>query len=143
MSTNFEIRKEKCPWIIKETIASACSASDAGGIFSILTDGITDKNVVEEDAIYITFIADGMSKICYLSITSVKNGNTKIVCDLSKQPSNTLQKSFCYVPRDSLVTIYKSFIRPQLDYVDVICDKVKNEALSNQIDSAQYNGFLQ
>ena len=84
-----------------------------------------------------------MSKIRYLSITSVKNGNTKVVCDLSKQPSNTLQKSFCYVPRDSLVTIYKSFIRPQLDYVDVVCDKVKNEALSNQIDSAQYNGFLQ
>ena len=43
------------------------------------------------------------------------------------------------MPRDSLVTIYKSFIRPHLDYVDVIFDKTSNATFSNQIESAQYN----
>ena len=46
------------------------------------------------------------------------------------------------MPRDSLVTIYKSFIRPHLDYADVIFDKPSNAAFSNRIESAQYNAAL-
>ena len=44
--------------------------------------------------------------------------------------------------RDSLVTIYKYFIRPHLDYEDVIFDKPSNASLSNGIESAQYNAAL-
>ena len=46
------------------------------------------------------------------------------------------------MPRDSLVTIYKSFIRPHLDYAGVIFDKSSNATFSNRIESAQYNAAL-
>ena len=39
---------------------------------------------------------------------------------------STLRKLYHYMSCDSLVTIYKSFIRPHLDYADVIFDKPSN-----------------
>ena len=45
--------------------------------------------------------------------------------------------------RDSLVTIYKSFRRLQLDYADVTFDKPSNAALSNRIESDRYNAALE
>ena len=56
--------------------------------------------------------------------------------------TSTLKKLYHYMPRDSLVTIYKSFIRPHLDYADVIFDKPSNATFSNRIESAQYNAAL-
>ena len=55
---------------------------------------------------------------------------------------STLRKLYHYMPRDSLVTIYKSFIRPHLDYADVIFDKPSNATFSNRIELAQYNVAL-
>ena len=46
------------------------------------------------------------------------------------------------LPRQSLLTIYKSFIRLHLDYGDVICDQLLNESLSNRIESVQYKAAL-
>ena len=46
------------------------------------------------------------------------------------------------MPHDSFVTIYKSFIRPHLDYADVIFDKPRNATFSNRIASVQYNAAL-
>ena len=43
------------------------------------------------------------------------------------------------MPRDSLVTIYKSFIRPHLDYADVVFGKPNNATFSNRIESTEYN----
>ena len=43
-----------------------------------------------------------------------------------KRLSNTL-------PRNSLLTIYKSFIRPYLDCCDIIYDQLKNEIFCNKI----------
>ena len=40
---------------------------------------------------------------------------------------STLSKNYNYMPRDSHVTIYQSFIRPHLDYAGVIFDKSSNE----------------
>ena len=36
--------------------------------------------------------------------------------------TTTLRKLYHYMPRDSLVTVYKSFMRPHLDYADVVFD---------------------
>ena len=47
-----------------------------------------------------------------------------------------LQKS---LPRRSLVTIYKSFIRPHLDYRDVIFDQAYNNSFHGSLESHQYN----
>ena len=56
--------------------------------------------------------------------------------------TNILRILYHYMPRDSLVTICKSFIRPHLDYADVIFDKTNNATFSNRIESAQYNAAL-
>ena len=55
--------------------------------------------------------------------------------------TSTLRKLYHYMPRDSLVTTYRSFIRPHLDYAEVIFDK-PSQQFSNRIESAQYNAAL-
>ena len=44
--------------------------------------------------------------------------------------------------RHSLLTIYKSFIRPHLDYGDVIYDQPNNQVFSNKLEAVQYNAAL-
>ena len=46
------------------------------------------------------------------------------------------------MPRDSLVIIYKSFIRPHLDYGDVIYDQPNNDSFSDKIEQIQYKACL-
>ena len=53
-----------------------------------------------------------------------------------------LRKLQTILPRNSLLTIYKSFIRPLLDYADVIYDQPSNVSLSKKIESVQYNTAL-
>ena len=42
----------------------------------------------------------------------------------------------------SLLTIYKSFVQPQLDYGDIIYDNPENEALINKLEKVQYQSCL-
>ena len=44
--------------------------------------------------------------------------------------------------RSSLLTIYRSFIRPHLNYGDVIYDQPENESFSSKIESIPYNALL-
>ena len=53
-----------------------------------------------------------------------------------------LRKLSHYLPRSSLVTIYKSFIRPHLDYGDVIYDQPNNATYCDKIETIQYNAAL-
>ena len=46
------------------------------------------------------------------------------------------------LPRESLVTIYKSFIRSHLDYGDVIYDQSNNDSFSDKIEQLQYKACL-
>lgn len=46
------------------------------------------------------------------------------------------------LPRTSLLTIYKSFVRPLLDYGDVIYDQPQNASFCDKIESVQYNAAL-
>ena len=46
------------------------------------------------------------------------------------------------LPRSSLLTIYKSFVRIYLDYGDVIYDQPNNSSLSDKIESVQYHAAL-
>ena len=43
------------------------------------------------------------------------------------------------LPRPSLMTLYKSFIQPHLDYGDIIYDQPFNNSFQNNIESIQYN----
>ena len=55
---------------------------------------------------------------------------------------NVIRKMNLLLPRSSLLTIYKSFVRPHLDYGDVIYDQPNNSRLSDKIESIQYNAAL-
>ena len=53
-----------------------------------------------------------------------------------------IQKLQNVLPRSALITIYKSFIRPHLDYGDLIYDKAFNESFHAKLESLQYNATL-
>ena len=46
------------------------------------------------------------------------------------------------LPRNALLTIYKSFIRPHLDYGDILYDKPNNENFQSKIEKVQYRACL-
>ena len=46
------------------------------------------------------------------------------------------------LPRHSLLTIYKSFVRPHLDYGDILYDQPNNKSLCQKIETVQYNAAL-
>ena len=53
-----------------------------------------------------------------------------------------LRKLHHILPRLPLLTIYKSFIRPHLDYGDIIYDQAYNASFHQKLDSIQYNAAL-
>ena len=53
-----------------------------------------------------------------------------------------LRKLQRILPRPPLITIYKSFIRSHLDYVNIIYDQAYNVSFHQKIDSIQYNATL-
>ena len=46
------------------------------------------------------------------------------------------------LPRQALVSIYKAFVRPYLDYGDVLYDQAFNNSFHAKIESIQYNTCL-
>ena len=46
------------------------------------------------------------------------------------------------LPRKSLVTIYKAFLRPLIDYGDIIYDQPQNESFCDKLESVQYKAAL-
>ena len=53
-----------------------------------------------------------------------------------------MKKLSSSVSRQSLLTIYKSFVRPILDYADIIYDKPHKDAFIEKIERVQYNACL-
>ena len=54
----------------------------------------------------------------------------------------TIKHLSFHLPRKSLLTIYKSLVRPHLDYGDVIYDNPENEILINKLEKVQYQACL-
>ena len=46
------------------------------------------------------------------------------------------------LPRQVLLTIYKSLVRPHLDSGDIIYDQTNNESFCQKLESYQYNAAL-
>ena len=69
-----------------------------------------------------------------LHLKNVQNKVNKTIGLLGKL-QNTL-------PRTSLITIFKSYIRPHLDYGDIIYDRAYNTSFHQNIESIQYNAAL-
>ena len=55
---------------------------------------------------------------------------------------NLMRKPNLLLPRSPLLTVNKCFIRPHLDYGDVIYDQPNLFSLANKIESVQYNAAL-
>ena len=55
--------------------------------------------------------------------------------DIIKKLQNTL-------PRQALLTIYESFVRPHLDYGDIFYDQPYNDSFCQKLESYQYNAAL-
>ena len=66
--------------------------------------------------------------------------NEKI--NIANKGTGIIRKLNNILLRSALLTIYRSFIRPYLDYGDVIYDQPENESFSSKIESVQYNASL-
>ena len=53
-----------------------------------------------------------------------------------------MKKNSLILSRKSLLTIYKSFLRPNLDYADIIYNKPSNQSLKRKIEMVHYNSAL-
>ena len=54
----------------------------------------------------------------------------------------TIKRLYNNLPRNALLSIYKYFIRPHLDYAYIIYDQPHYQSLSDRIESVQYNAGL-
>ena len=52
-----------------------------------------------------------------------------------------ITRLYSFLPRKTQTNIYKAFIRPHIDYGDVIYDDPSNIKFSQKIESVQYNLF--
>ena len=66
----------------------------------------------------------------------------KSVLNKVNQTISLLRKLQLKLSRHSLITIYKTFIRPHLDYGDVINDLSFNESFHPRPESIQYNAAV-
>ena len=53
-----------------------------------------------------------------------------------------LRKLHNLLPRSALITIYKAFVRPYLDYGDILYDQAYNMSFHHKLESIQYNACL-
>ena len=68
--------------------------------------------------------------------------NLKFVLKTFKTTIGLLRKFQEILLRQSLIRIYKSFIRPHLDYGDIVYDRAFNESFHKYLESIQYNAAI-
>ena len=66
----------------------------------------------------------------------------KTILTKVNRTTGLLRKLQQVLPGPSLITIYKAFIRPHLDYGDVIFDQAFNNSFHQRLESIQYNAAL-
>ena len=70
------------------------------------------------------------------------NGHIESKITKCNKIKGLMKKLYIILSRKNLLTIYKSFVRPNLDYADIIYDKPFNESLKRKIEMVQYNAAL-
>ena len=53
-----------------------------------------------------------------------------------------LRKLHNLLPRFALITIYKAFARPYLDYGDILDDQAYNMSFHHKLEYIEYNAYL-
>ena len=79
-----------------------------------------------------------------LYLDEILNFSHRIKKKISKacKGIGVIRKLHHMLPRHSLLTVDKSFIRPHLDYGHIIFDQPNNQACSNKLEAVQYNVAL-
>ena len=62
--------------------------------------------------------------------------------DKTSKSIGLIRKLRNFLPRPSLLQIYKSFVRPHLDYGDIIYDKAFIGSFQKKLETIQYNAAL-
>ena len=70
------------------------------------------------------------------------NEHLKGVLDKISKTMGLIRKFQPILPRFSLLTIYKTFVRPHLDYGDIIYDQTYNASFHKKLESIQYCACL-
>ena len=70
------------------------------------------------------------------------NEHLKMVFTKTNKTIGLLRSLQNLLPRSALLTIYKAFVRPHLDYGDVIYDQAYNNSFHEKLESVQYNACL-
>ena len=66
----------------------------------------------------------------------------KIILNKVNKTIGLLHRLQNILPRSAMLTIYKTFIRPQLDYGDIIYDQTYNASFHQKLELLQYNACL-
>ena len=64
-----------------------------------------------------------------------------VLCKVNKT-IGLIRKLQNLLPRTALITLYKAFVRPHLDYGDIIYDQAHNASFHQKLESLQYNACL-
>ena len=77
-------------------------------------------------------------------LDSKRNFNNHLNENISKanKGNGIIRRLFKYFPIASIINICKPFVRPHLDYCDIISDKYSNKLFSQMIKAVQYNATL-
>ena len=77
-----------------------------------------------------------------LDICSSFANPLKMILNKVNKTVGLLRKLHNVLPRPALLTVYKSFIRPYLDYGDIIYDQAYNTSFHQKLELLQYNACL-
>ena len=65
-----------------------------------------------------------------------------VILKVDNKGISLIKKLHHSLPRKSLITIYKAFLRPLIDYGDIIYDQPQNESFCEKLESVQYKVAL-
>ena len=82
-----------------------------------------------------------MEKLCTRNNEQISE-HLKTIFQKPNKTIGLLYKLQTLLPRAPLITIYKSFIRPHLDYGDMIYDQTFNILFQQKMETIQYNAAL-
>ena len=70
------------------------------------------------------------------------NKHLEIILEKVSTTIGLLRKLQNLFPRKSLITVYKSFIRPHMDYGDIIYGQAYHVSFHRKLESIQYDAAL-
>ena len=94
--------------------------------------------------IYINDLAEGISSTTKLFVddTSLFSVVMILMYLQASKRIGVIKKLNNVLPRKALLTIYKSFVRPHLDYGDILYHQPYNESINSKLESIQYKATL-